>query len=345
MKKSAIIISCILLAIHSFCFSQDKKSKDYEITNTFSVEGDGGWDLLIADPATNRIFVSHHDVTQVIDGSTGELLGTIEGTKGVHGIALDQNANRAFISCGKDNSITVINLKSLETITKIESTGINPDDILYDKFSDKVFVFNARSNNATVLNPNTNEVITTIAFAGNPELSVSDEQGKVYVNIEDKSLVTVINAMTLEIENTWPLSPGEEPTGLSLDNSTHRLFSVCSNELMVVLDTESGKIITTLQTGKGTDGCVFDPELKRAYSSNGRDGTLTVVQEENANDFSILNNFPTKKGARTICLNPKTHHLYLPTAEYEPAPESQNGERQRPTIISGTFAILDIVPQ
>ncbi len=344
MKKAPIFFSCLLTILSSFCFGQGNTSKEYKIEKTFAVEGDGGWDLLTTDASTNRVFISHHDVTQVIDGDTGELLGTIKYTKGVHGIALDQKANRAFISCGNDNSITVINLTTLDFITKIQSTGIKPDDILYDPFSDKVFVFNARSNNATIVDPNTNKVITTIDFEGNPELSVSDEKGKVYVNIEDKSLVTVINTETLKVENSWSLFPGEEPTGLSLDNNTHRLFSVCANEKMVVLDAESGKIITTLQTGKGTDGCAFDSKLKRVYSSNGGDGTMTVVQEENANEFSVLTNVPTKKGARTICLNPKTHHLYLPTANYEAATVTENGEQKRPAIKSGTFAILEIAP-
>jgi DNA-binding beta-propeller fold protein YncE len=168
--------------------------------------------------------------------------------------------------------------------------------------------------------------------------------GKVYVNIEDKSEISCINPTTLEVEHTWSIAPGEEPSGLALDNVNHRLFSVCGNEMMVVVDASSGKVITTLPTSGGTDGAAFDPVLKRAYSSNG-EGTMTVVQEIGPNEFKVLENIPTQQGARTITIDKKTHHLFMSTAEYGPAPEkTADNPRPRPSVKPGTFTVLDIAP-
>ena len=341
MKNTIITLSFILLSTISICVAQTEKS-NYTIANKFSIEGDGGWDYITCDENSGRLFISHGMVTQVIDNKTGKLLGIIQDTKGVHGIALAQEENKAFISCGRDTSIAVVNFTTLEFITKVKSTGVNPDAILYDSYSHNVFVYNGRTSNATVINAKTNEVVATIPLDGKPEFSVTDGNGKVYVNIEDKSEVTEIDAKNLKVTNTWSIAPGEEPSGLSFDVANHRLFSVCGNKKMVVLDVETGKVISTLAIGDRVDGCAFDPELKRAYSSNG-EGTVTVVQEGNENTFSVLENIPTQKGARTICVDKKTHHIYLPTAEYGPTPEATaENPHPRPTIKPGTFTILDI---
>ncbi|MEH6405874.1 MAG: YncE family protein [Leeuwenhoekiella sp.] len=343
MKNNMIVLGYILFATNFFCFGQNAQA-EYKIVNNFHVDGDGGWDYLISDDSTGRLFISHSTKIQVINSKTGKLLGTIEDTRGVHGITLDTEANRAFISCGGDSSVMVIDLTTLKLIAKIKVTGENPDAILYDKFSEKVFVYNGLSSNATVIDAKTNLVLATIALAGKPEFSVSDGKGKVYVNIEDKSLITVIDSRSLKVENTWSLEPGEEPTGLSLDKEAHRLFAVCSNKKMVVMNSENDKIITTLDIGERSDGCAFDPVLKRVYSSNG-EGTLTIVQEENENSFYVSNSIQTSKGARTICIDKKTHHIYLPTAKYGDAPEATaENLHPRPSIKPGTFTVLDITP-
>ena len=196
-----------------------------------------------------------------------------------------------------------------------------------------------------MIDANTNSVITTIALSGKPEFEVSDNNGKIYVNIEDKNLISVINTSDLKVEKSWSISPGEEPSGLAIDNTTHRLFSFCDNKKMVVVDALSGKIIATSLIGERVDGCAFDTESKRVFSSNG-EGTVTVIQEESPAKFSVLENIPTQKGARTICIDNKTHHLYLPTAEYgeAPAPDAAH-PHPRPSIKPGTFIILDIVEQ
>lgn len=334
MKKVIIALACLSLCNIS--------KAQYKIANKIKVEGDGGWDYITADEIGNMLFISHGTTVQVLDTKTNTLIGNIPDTKGVHGIALAHDLNKGFISNGKDTSITVFDLKTLKTLTKVKISGINPDAILYDVFSHKIFAFNGRSNNATVMDAKTDLVVATIALEGKPEFSVTDEKGRVYVNIEDKNVLTVINASTLKVEANWAITGGEEPTGLALDNKTHRLFTVCGNKVMVVMDATNGKVIATLPIGDGCDGVAFDTELKRAYSSNG-EGTITVVQEENENTFKVLETIPTQKGARTICVNSKTHHLYLPAGEYEEAPPAtKENPRPRPKVKAGSFVIIDI---
>jgi YVTN family beta-propeller protein len=335
MKKTFFSLLGVALIISSSCLIAQS---NYRAVNKIHVVGDGGWDYLNVDEINGRIFVSHGTVAQAIDIKTGKLAGTIPDTKGIHGIAIANDLNKGFTSNGRDSSVTIFNLKTLEVTTKINVTGRNPDAILYDPFSQKVFTFNGGSNNSTVIDAKANKVIGTIPLDGKPEFSVTDLKGKIFVNIEDKSVINVINSTTLKVEQHWPIAPGEEPSGLALDNQTHRLFSVCSNKLMVVTDALTGKIITTLPIGDRCDGVAFDPEKKRAYASNG-EGTITVVQEENGNSFKVLETVATQPGAKTIAINKTTHHLYLTTAEYETAPTATN---RRPPVKPNSFVILDI---
>jgi DNA-binding beta-propeller fold protein YncE len=343
MKKISMFIGCLILISGSVALKAQTGTSMYRIANKFHVDGDGGWDYLNADESTGRIFISHSTVVNVIDEKDGKLLGTIPDTKGVHGIAIASDLNKAFISNGRDSSVTIIDLTSLAFITKVTVTGQNPDAIIYDPFSHNVFAYNGRTANATVIDGSANKVIATIKLDGKPENSVSDGKGKVYVNIEDKSEISLINSKTNQVEQTWSIAPGEEASGLALDNETHRLFAVCSNKLMIVMDALSGKVITSLPIGNGPDGAAFDPALKRAYSSNG-EGTLTVVQEISPDEFKVLENVPTQQGARTITVDKKTHHVFMSTAEYEAATPSAGNTNRRPAVKPGTFTILDVAP-
>jgi len=343
MKNISIFIGSLILISGCISLKAQTVSSQYRIANKFHVDGDGGWDYLNADESTGRIFISHSTVVNVIDEKDGKLIGTIPDTKGVHGIAIAPDLNKAFISNGRDSSVTIIDLTTLAFITKVTVTGQNPDAIIYDLFSHKVFAYNGRTANATVIDASTNKVIATIKLDGKPENSVTDGKGKVYVNIEDKSEISVINSLTNTVEQTWSIAPGEEASGLALDNENHRLFAVCSNKLMVILDALSGNVITSLPIGNGSDGAAFDPELKRAYSSNG-EGTLTVVQEINPAEFKVLENVPTQQGARTITVDKKTHHIFLSTAEYEAVNPSAGNTNRRPAVKPGTFTVLDVAP-
>jgi YVTN family beta-propeller protein len=341
MTKS--IFSFVLLLSFSAANIAQTKVSDYKPVSKIKVEGDGGWDYITSDEETGYVYISHGTIVQVLDTKTGTVKATIPDTKGVHGITLAKDLNKGFISNGKDTSVTIFDLKTFATITKVKVTGKNPDAILYDPFSKKVFVYNGKTANATVIDANTNAVVATIPLEGKPEFSATDGKGKVFVNIEDKSKLVVINSTTLKVEQSWPIAPGEEASGLAIDVKNHRLFLVCDNKLMVIMDSETGKIIASLPTGEGTDGVSFDPGNERAYSANG-EGTITVVQGDKGANYKVLENIPSMKGARTIALDTKTHHLYLPTAEFEPAAAGEGNEKKRPTMKKGTFCILDVAP-
>lgn len=334
MNKLFVLVCTFALLCSSILVSAQS---NYKIINQIPPEGDGGWDYLSVDEAAGRLYVSHATMALVVDLKTGKQIGKIADTNGIHGIATVPALNKGFTSNGRDSSVTVFDLKTLEVIGKIKGTGKNPDAILYDSFSQKLFTFNGGSATATVIAPRENKIIGTIKLDGKPEFPASDGKGKIFVNIEDKSEISEINATTLKVDRSWSISPGEEPSGLALDNETHRLFSVCSNKLMVVSDALAGKVITTLPIGDRCDGVAFDPGLKRAYSSNG-EGTITVVQEIEKDHFKVLENIVTQKGARTIAVDKTTHHLYLPTAEFGP---QQEGNR-RPAMLPGTFRVLEV---
>jgi YVTN family beta-propeller protein len=343
MNKTVSLLSFAFLLGSITIGSSQSKTSQYKPVTQIKVEGDGGWDYLLADEETGYVYISHGTVVQVLDPKTGTLKATIPDTKGVHGIALAKGLNKGFISNGRDTSVTVFDLKTFATITKVKVTGKNPDAILYDPFSKKVFAYNGRTSNATVIDAVTNAVVATIPLEGKPEFSATDGKGKVFVNIEDKSKVCMINATTLKVEQTWPIAPGEEPSGLVLDAKNHRLFLVCGNNMMIVMDSETGKIVANLPIGDGSDGVTFDPSNERAYSSNG-EGTITVVQGQNGAGYKVLETIPTQKGARTITIDTHTHHLFLPTAEFEPAPAGEGNEKKRPSMKKGTFCILDVAP-
>ncbi len=343
MKKTPLVFILLMLINVSTAFTQVAKS-GYRISNRIHLEGEGGWDYMSMDDATSRLYISHSTIVQVLDVNGKKVVGTIPDTKGVHGIALARDLNKGFISNGKDTSVTVFDLKTIQVITKIKVTGNNPDAILYDSFTHRVFTFNGKSSNSTVIDANTNKVIGTIDLGGKPEFSVCDGRGKVFVNFEDKAQVCLINPTTLKVEKTWPVAPGEGPSGLAIDIEGHRLFSVCGNKLMIVLNADNGNVIAKLDIGDRVDAVVYDPGLKRIYSSNG-EGTMTVVQEVNKDTYKVLENFPTQKGAKTIALNQKTHRIYLSTADFEaaPAPTTEN-PRPRPAVKPNTFTILEVEP-
>jgi DNA-binding beta-propeller fold protein YncE len=334
--KNLLSIICITVLFSSGNLSAQS---GYKVVNKIHLEGDGGWDYLSVDEAAGRLYVSHSSMALVVDLKTGKQVGKIPDTNGIHGIAIATSLNKGFTSNGRDNSVTVFDLKTLEITGKITVTGKNPDAILYDAFSGKLFTFNGGSSNASVIDPIQNKEIGIIQFDGKPEFPQTDGKGTIFVNIEDKSKISVINAQTLKVEKSWSIAPGEEPSGLALDNETHHLFSVCGNKLMVISDAEAGKVVTTLPIGDGCDGVAFDPATKRAFSSNG-EGTITVVQEENKDSFKVVETITTQRGARTITIDKTTHHLYLSTAEFGAPVEGS----RRPPIKPGTFVVLDVAP-
>ena len=315
------------------------QNSQYKVLKTFHIASSGGWDYIAVN--NNKVYVSHGTQVNILDENTGDSIGVIENTTGVHGIAFDNDLNKGFTSNGRINNVTVFDLKTGKPSSQI-ATGQNPDAIMYDKFSKKIYTCNGRSNDLSVIDPVTEKVVATIPVGGKPETAVSDENGKLFVNIEDKNEIAEVNLSTNAVEARWPLTPGDGPTGLAIDINTKRLFAGC-DKMLIVLDAQTGKKVAQLPIGDGCDGDAFDPSTNNVYTSNG-EGTMTVVHERGPNDFVVTDNVKTKARARTIALDPKAHLLFLPTAEFEaPAPNAAKGDR--PKMQAGTFQVLVVGKQ
>jgi DNA-binding beta-propeller fold protein YncE len=339
MKFSRIRSAGILLA------SSLLAAGSYHLAKTIPIPGEGGWDYLYADSDNRRLYVSHATEVDVLNLDTDEIVGKIPNTNGVHGIAIANDLQRGFVSDGRDNQVTIFELKTLNVISTVKA-GTNPDGILYDSFSKRVFAFNGRSKDATAIDAATGQVAGTVALGGKPEFPASDSKGNVYVNIEDTSELVRLDPKTLEVKNRWALSPQcESPSGLAIDVSSRRLFPVCENKVMAVVDADSGKVITTVPTGAGTDAAAFDPGNKLAFASNGGDATLTVVKEDSPDGYHVVENAKTRRGARTMALDTQTHKIYLSDADFgaAPAPTADN-PRPRPKMVPGTFQVLVMAP-
>ena len=314
MKKIIISPVMVLFFVVLICqtnlFSQ---ASGYKIVKTIPIGGQTWWDYLAVDNTYHRLFVSHASSVAVIDLSTDSLMYEIKDLNGVHGIAFAPEFNKGFISNGRSNSVTVFDLKTLKTLDNIEVTGENPDAILYDSFTKRVFTMNGRSSNTTAIDAKTGKIAGSIKLDGKPEFSVSDEKGKVFVNIEDKSEIQELDPKGLKVLNTWSIAPGEEPSGLAFDIKNNRLFSGCRNKMMVVVDSKSGKVLTTVPIGAGVDACAFDKNDQMIFSSNG-EGNLTVIKEKTPDNFEVIDNVSTDRGARTMAFDETTKKIYTDTA-------------------------------
>lgn len=313
----------------------------YKVVKTIPIGGSGGWDYLAADSHNRRLYISHGTEVDVLNLDTGKLAGKIPNTEGVHGIAIANSLNRGFVSDGRANQVTIFNLKTLATLSTVK-TGLNPDAIVYDPFTRRVFTFNGHSKDMTAIDAVTGRAIQTVPLGGKPEFAVSDGRGNLFDNLEDKSELIRIDPKTLRVLDRWPLAPCEAPSGLAIDVQHRRLFSVCDNAMMAVVDAETGKVIAHLPTGDGTDAARFDRGRQLAFASNGGSGTLTIIREESPSKFSSVENVTTERGARTMALDSKTHRLYLSDAKFEPAPP---GARRRRAIVPDTFKLLVVAPE
>ncbi|HEY8683383.1 MAG TPA: YncE family protein [Rhodanobacter sp.] len=326
----------LLAATISHAADAPNAPADQRVLTRIALGGSGGWDYLSFDAQRHHLFVSRGDRVEVVDVRRNKLVGTIADTQGVHGIAVAPDLHRGFTSNGKTASVTVFDLDSLKTVATITGTGENPDAILYDSASHHVLTFNGKSSTASVIDPHANAVIATIALPGKPEFAVSDGAGRIYVNIEDKSELVRIDARKNTVTNAWPLAPCESPSGLAIDRAHHRLFAVCDNQKMAVLDADRGDLLTTLPIGDGPDAVVFDDTAAMIYSSNGKSGTITAVHEIDPDHYAVTATIATQRSARTLALDPQSHRLYLSSAKFG-ATRQANG---RPSIVPDSFAVL-----
>jgi len=312
----------------------------YHVTTTYGVGGEGWWDYLTADSDARRVYISRGTHVMVIDADSGKPVGDIPDTPGVHGIALAPELGRGFTSNGREGTVSIFDIKTLATSSKVK-VGDNPDAILYDPATKRVFTFNGRSQDSTAIDAASGKVLGTIKLDGKPEFAASDAKGMIYVNIEDKSELTAIDPSKLEVKKTWPLAPCQEPSGLSIDRKNRRLFVGCDNKMMAVVDADSGKVLATPAIGDGVDATTFDPETGLAFASCGQDAVLTVVKEESPDKFSVAENVPTKRGARTLALDAKTHNVFVVTADFGPRPvATADNPHPRPQMLPDSFVVL-----
>ncbi|MET3981177.1 YVTN family beta-propeller protein [Mucilaginibacter sp. UYP25] len=329
----------IIMVIFSSAVSAQTKT-GLQILKKYSIKSSGGWDYVMVDADEKKIYVSHGTQVNILSTATGDSVGVILNTNGVHGIALVKALGKGYTSNGRDNSCTIFDLKTNAELGKI-AVGTNPDAIFYDDFSKKVYAFNGRSSDASVIDPATDKVVATISLGGKPETGVSDGKGKIFVNSETTNEVVVINANTYKVVARYKINEGDEPSGLAIDKTTNRLFIGCGgNATMVVMDAANGKNLAKFKIGD-CDGVAFDPELKMAYASNG-DGNMSVVKEVNANKFVFVENIVTEKSARTIGIDTVTHHLFLPAAQMEATPPTAENAHPRPHMVAGTFHVIEI---
>ena len=312
----------------------------YQFVKEILVGGEGGWDYLSVDPAARRLYVTHAAKVVVIDLDQDTVVGEIADTPGVHGFALAPELGRGYSSNGRENKAGIVDLQTLKTIAKVD-TGENPDAILYEPGQQEVYTFNGRGKSASVFAAKTGKAVATIPLPGKPEFAVTDPQAnRVYCNIEDQNAVVAIDTQTRKIAATWPLAPGEEPTGLAIDLAQHRLFVGCHNQRLITLDSATGKVISSTPIGQGVDAVAFDTVTKLVFSSNG-DGTVTIAHADASDKLTAVQTLATERGARTMALDPTTHKIYLASAKFAPQPETKPGEpRQRPAIIAGSYKVL-----
>ncbi len=340
--RGAIYIAALLAGLAGVFPATVSGASGYHVEARWKPGGEGGWDYLTLDSPTHRLYVARTDGVQIIDTETGALIHAIPGLEGGHGIALAPELNYGFATSGRSGTVLMFNLTSLRSYGAPIAVGKKPDAIVYEPLTRHVFAFNGGSQDASVIDVATAAVVATIPLGGTPEFAVTDDNGTLFVNLEDKNEVLAIDARKNTVTQHWPLAPGTGPTGLALDPLKHRLFAGCRSGHMIVLDARSGQHLAELPIGQGVDACAADPGTGLAFASCG-DGTLTVVQEEAARPgaLRVAEVVKTQRGARTMALDPRTHAVYLATADFEDAPaRAASGEPPHPAMVPGSFVLL-----
>ncbi len=312
----------------------------YKVQDIWNLGGDGGWDYLTMDPDAHLLYITRGTRVMVVDVQTGKLLTEIPGFEGIHGVALDSAGKYGYVSDGRANMVRVFDRATRQIVTSIP-VDQGPDSIVFEPVHKYVFSMNGHGKSTSVIDTASNKVIATIPLPGRPEFAGADGKGAIFVNIEDKNELARIDAATLKVAATWPLAPCESPSGIAIDPVNRRSFSVCDGKTMAVTDLDTGKVVATPAIGQGPDAAGFDPERGLVFSSNGQDGTLTVLHQDSPESYSLVATVPTKRGARTMALDPSTGKVYLVTADFGPRPApTPTNPRPWPTILPGTFTVL-----
>jgi hypothetical protein len=306
----------------------------YHVIKTIPIAGEGGWDYVTVDSDARRIYVSHATQVVVLDADSYAIVGTIPDTQGVHGIAIASELGRGFTSNGRSNDVTIFDLKTLKTIGNVK-TDANPDAITYDPATKRVFTFNGRGKNTTAIDAAAGTVVGTLALGGKPEFAAADGMGSIFVNNEDTSELIQVDTQKVTETHRWPLAPCKSPSGLAMDVKNHRVFSVCDEKVMAVVNADTGKVVATPTICDGPDATAFEPSTGLVFASCG-DGNLTVIHQDSPDKYTVVENVPTKKSARTMGLDLKTHNVVLPAADFDPPAPGERRGKMKP----GSFVLL-----
>ena len=335
-QGGALLAFAVAIAVGAGFSATAHAPAELKVLKTIHVEGNGDWDYLVVDSAARRVYVSHGAQVDVLNADSGEPVGHIPDTPGVHGIALVPGAHRAFISQGLSNRVAMIDTMTLRTLRQVPA-GNKPDAIIYDPASRRIFANNGDSESTTAIDAATGEVVGTLDLGGSPEFAAADGEGHVYVNLEERNQTIAIDSRKLRVNQRWPVSPCKSPSSMAIDRHNRRLFIGCRNHLMTVLNLDTGHIVTALPIGDHVDATVFDPERHLIFCSNA-DGTLNVFRQLSADQYRSVQTVLTAPGARTMALDAATHKLFLPTADLDGAAPLKPG--QKPPVKPGTFRLI-----
>jgi len=325
-------------------FTGTASAQNYKLIRRIPVGAEGGWDYIKVDANAQRLYVARGDHMMIVDEVSGKVLGDIPNTKGIHGTAIADTLGKGYTSNGQAATVTVFDLKTLKPITDIKTTGENPDSIIYDPATKRVFTMNARSNNSTVIDATTDKVVGTVDLGGKPEEPALDGRGNMFVNLTDSSMIMSFDTKTLAKKGPWSLAPCDGPSALAADTKNRRLFAAC-DKMIAVMNMDTGKVVATPAIGGDPDGNGFDPGTGLIFATS-REGLLTVIHEDTPDKYTIIGNVNTQFGARTMTLDPKTHHVFTETADFKPAPPATpDNPRPRPQAIPNSFVILELGPQ
>ena len=329
-------LATIVMASNSFA-----SSPEYTLTKAIPLGAPDRWDYLTYDAHAHRVYVAHGDRLTVVDANSGSIIGQVTGMPGgTHGIGIASALNRGFTDDGHAGTVAVFDSNSLKVIKTLPAAP-DADGIAPDQFSGHFFVINGDSGIVTVLDPKSEAVVANIKVGGKLEFGVADNHGKLYVNGAENKEIVRIDTSTNRVDAHWPVPNCTSPHGMAIDVASHRLFSSCVNNVLVVVDTRTGATVASVPIGSGTDAAAFDSKRKLIFSSNGRDGTLTVIKEENANTYSVAATIKTAVTARTMTIDPDTGRIFLAAADVEPGAVSVNGRHQ---LVSGSLKLLILDP-
>jgi DNA-binding beta-propeller fold protein YncE len=313
------------------------QSSSYRVTHTYTLGGDGSWDYIVPDPPNHRLFIGRQNRVMVVDENNGTLLGEVTGIQGAHGTAIASSTGHGFATSGNDQSVVMFDLKTFTVLGRVHAAE-DADAIIYDGASNRVFTFNGDAHSSTVIDHRGGTLITNIALGGKPEYGASAGDGKVYANLTDTSEVVEIDAKGATVTRRWPTAPCKQPVAMAIDTAHHRLFSGCRSGLMAISDYQAGTVVATVPIGAGVDGATYDPASGDAFASNA-DGTLTVIHQDAADQYRVIQTLETPQGSRNMGLDPTNHRVFLVSATFGPAPA---GGRGRGPVLPGSFTLMVI---